>query len=472
MNWFPIEISVLVLFSTKKVFCLKHAREILFWKCKGNQKQLDYQFSIVSDSLFIVTFCKNYLILRKQLVLITKSMKISTSISSRLLLFWILLFVFQSFETQAFFQTTAEPEPHSMPFYIGFLLFVFHLPFAILSFFFAVNGRFYSEKKYADFKTGTAILWTINSLSFAVLIYFDQYVYPGAVLWGIPTLCYMIGILRWKTPLLNWLLSTFYMVNVILLVLGGIQNELGYGPKDGVHKTYYSNLNKQVESIQIYDFGRLDGHSEQYYKNGQLKTRLLYHLDTLQGLAEGFYENGQLKVTYQNDKDQIHGLYQYYHENGQLAMEQMFEHGIRNGRQQTYYPTGQLNSKATYKDGIKEGLCLVYYDNGRIENTCTYTKGVGDYVSYYKNGKLKAKGLLNLDRREGLWQTYHPNDSLESVGLYELKGPNRSVKNGPWKTYHPNGQLKLIGTYLNGVRKGQWFKYFETGEESDRRDFG
>jgi hypothetical protein len=59
MNFFPIEISVLVLFSTKKVFWLKHAHEISFWKYKGNQKQLNYHFSIVSDSLFIVTFCKN-----------------------------------------------------------------------------------------------------------------------------------------------------------------------------------------------------------------------------------------------------------------------------------------------------------------------------------------------------------------------------------------------------------------------------
>lgn len=399
-------------------------------------------------------------------------MQTSTSISSRFILFWILVFVFQSFETVAFFQTEVEPEPHSMPFYIGVLLLVFHLPFAVLSFFFAVNGRSYNDRKYADFKTGTAILWTINSLSFAVLIYFNQYVYPGAVLWGIPTLCYIIGILRWKMPLLSWLLSTFYMVNVILLVLGGVRNELGFGPKDGVHKTYYSSESKQIESIQIYDFGRLDGYSEQYYENGQLKTRILYHLDTLQGLAEGYYENGQLKVTYQNDKDEIHGLYQFYHENGQLAMKQVFQHGIRNGIQETYYPTGQLNSEARYQEGIKEGFCVVYYNNGQIENTCTYKKGVGAYLSYHENGKVQARGQLNLDRREGLWQTYYTNDSLESIGHYQLKGPKRSAKDGLWEIYYPNGQLKLVGTYVNGVRKGQWFKYFETGEESDRRDFG
>lgn len=35
---------------------LKHAHEISFWKCKGNQKQLKYQFCIVRDALFSVTF--------------------------------------------------------------------------------------------------------------------------------------------------------------------------------------------------------------------------------------------------------------------------------------------------------------------------------------------------------------------------------------------------------------------------------
>jgi antitoxin component YwqK of YwqJK toxin-antitoxin module len=399
-------------------------------------------------------------------------MKISTSISSRFILFWVLFLVFQSSETQAFFQTQVEREPHSIAFYIGFLLLVFHLPFALLSFFFAVNGRFYNDKKYAEYKTGTAILWTINSLSLAGLIYRQQYVYPGAVLWGVPTVFFILGTLRWKLPLSTWLLSTFYAVTVLLLVLGGVRNEFGFGPKDGIHTTYYSSKSKQIESIKIYDFGRLEGHSEQYYKNGQLKTRLLYHLDTLQGLAEGYYENGQLKVTYQNDKNEIQGLYQLYHENGTLATKQLFQQGILNGIQQTYYLTGQLNSQARYQEGIKEGLCFAYYNNGQTENTCTYENGVGQYVSYYENGRIETKGQLNLDRREGLWQTYYPNDSLKTVGHYLLKGRRRSVKNGLWKTYHPNGQLELVGNYVKGVRRGQWFKYFETGEESDAKDFG
>ena len=399
-------------------------------------------------------------------------MKTSTSISARLILFGILFLVFQSFEAQAFFQTEVEPEPHSIPFYIGFLSLVFHLPFVLLSFFFAVNGRFYNERKHAEFKTGTAILWTINSLFFAILLYREEYVYPAAVLWGVPTVCFISGILRWKLPLLNWLLSTFYIVTLILLVLGGIRNEAGFGPKDGVHATYYDSDLKQIESVQVYDFGLLEGNSEQYYQNGQLKTRLIYHLDTLEGLAEGYYENGQLKVRYQNENNEIHGLYQYYHENGKLATKQWFQQGILDGMQETYYPTGQLNSECAYQNGTKEGTCLIYYNSGQIESTCTYEQGVGTYIAYYENGKIKEKGGLNLNRREGLWQTYYPNDSLQSVGHYYLKGPKRSVKHGLWEVYHPNGGLKLVGTYVYGVRKGQWFKYFETGEESDARDFG
>jgi len=396
----------------------------------------------------------------------------SISISTRLILFWLLLFVFQPLEIQAFFYAEVEKTSESIYFYIGFLLLVFHLPFAILSFFFAVNGSFYTEKKHTEFKTGTAILWTINSLFFAVIIYGQQYVYPSAVLWGLPTLCFILGVFRRKWSFLTWVLSTFYLVTVILLVLGGIRNEFGFGPKEGIHKTYYDTKPAQAKSIQRYDFGRLNGSSEAYYKNGQLKTRLLYHLDTLQGLAEGYYENGQLKVRYRNDKNEVQGLYQLYHLNGQLATEQSFQQGILNGIQQTYYPTGQLNSRATYQAGIKEGVCLVYYDNGQIEHTCTYKRGVGLHVSYYRNGRLKAKGQLNLDRREGLWETYHPNDSLQSIGHYQLKGPERSVKNGWWESYYPNGQLKLVGSYTEGIRKGQWFKYFETGEESDAKDFG
>lgn len=399
-------------------------------------------------------------------------MKISTSIFSRLILFWIVVVLFQPFETQAFFHTDVEPEPHSIPFYIGFLLLVFHLPFALLSFFFAVNGRFYNEKKYADFKTGTAILWTINSLFFAGLIYRQQYIYPGAVLWGVPTLCFIIGVLRWKLPLISWLLSTFYGISFILLVLGGVYNESGFGPKDGIHKTYYtSNLN-QIKSIENYDFGRLDGSSQEYYENGQLKNQLTYHLDTLQGVAKAYYENGQLKVRYQNDENEIQGEYKAYYENGQLAMKQWFEKGVLDEKQETYYPTGQLNSQCIYEEGRKEGICAVYYSNGQLENTCTYKNGLGEYISYYKNGQLKEKGAVDLDRKIGLWKSYHPNGILESVGRYHLKGSRRSVKDGLWKSYYSNGQLELVGAYAKGVRKGQWVKYFDTGEQSDAKDFG
>jgi len=399
-------------------------------------------------------------------------MKISTSNIYRLIFLWITLLLLQPLETEAFFLTTTELPPHSTLFYIGFLLLVFHFPFVLLSFFFSVNGHSYTKKKHTEFKTGTTIFWGINSLFFAVLIYRQQYVYPGTVLWSIPTLCFVIGILRWRLPLSIWLLSTFYGVTVILLVLGGIYNESGFGPKDGIHNTYYDVDSKLIKSIECYDFGRMDGVFKQYYKNGQLKNVLTYHLDTLQGVAEAYYENVQLKVSYQNNNNEIQGRYHAYYENGKLAMKQWFEHGTLHGVQQTYYPTGQMNSQCTYDNGQKEAACFVYYSNGQLENSCRYKKGVGNYVSYYKSGQLKEKGSLNLDRKEGLWKTYHINEGLESIGSYKLKGAKRSVKDGLWKTYYANGQLKLIGTYAEGVRKGQWVKYFDTGEESDAKNYG
>ncbi len=391
--------------------------------------------------------------------------------SIRLVFLLMVVFVLQSFEVAAFYTTELDELTHSVPFYIGVALLIFHLPFALASFFFAVNGHTYGIRKHADFKTGAAILWTINSLFFAGLIYIRTYIYPGAVLWGVPTLCFIIGSLRWRLPIFSWLLSTFYVITVILLVLGGTQNQYGFGPKDGVHKTYYDTDKKQIQSIQVYDFGRLDGISKEYYKNGQLRIARHYHLDTLDGAVREYYENGQLKVVYSNYKNKMHGWYQYYFENGQLAMKQSFKHGILHGVLQTYYPTGALNSEFVYNEGIKNGRCAVYYEQGQLKNTCQYKQGVGNYFSYYENGQLKIKGMLNLDRRVGKWESYHSNGELESVGNYILVDPKRSAKDDLWKHYYSNGQLKLVGRYKKGVREGKWFKYFDTGEQSDARDY-
>lgn len=360
---------------------------------------------------------------------------------------------------------------HFTPFYIGFILLVFHLPFALLSFFFAVNGYLYSPKKYASAKVGTGILWGLNTLLLMLLIYEQKYVYPGFVLWVIPSICCLVGRLRWKFPIFSWLLSMVYVVTIMLMVLGGIKNQLGFGPKDGVHLTYYTEDKKAIKSIKEYEFGRLNGTVELFYENGQLKTMLSYYLDTLEGPVKVYYENGQLKTIYQNNQNKIHGLYRSYHENGIIASQQLFEHGALSGIQQQYYPTGQLNSQFYYENGQKEGACLVYYNNGQLENTCHYKNGVGNYTSYYENGQLREKGLLNLDRREGLWENYHSNGVLKSTGYYKVVDEKRSVKDGLWKNYHINGQLELVGKYEVGVRKGEWTKYFDTGERSDGRNY-
>lgn len=360
----------------------------------------------------------------------------------------LFLSFFISFQVQASpFIEQAVPFTIS-PFYLLLIGVAIHLPFVLIAFFYAINASNYSDRKHQDVKTGLGILLLINGSIFVYLFYHQYYLYPSLILFFVPILFLILGIFRSKHPFINWFLSVLYMSTVVFLVLGGIYNHQGYGPKEGIYITYYNEFPTQIKSKQHYNFGRLDGISEQFHSNGQLKSSLTYNLDTLDGLAKEFYDNGQLKVAYKNHRNQIHGVYLSYYDNGQTKVQHNFVKGKLVGRQKTYYK------------------------NGRLKNSCYYKNNIGTYQSYYNNGQLKEEGQLNNNRKEGLWKTYHQNGQLSSTGLYLVANEKQSAKHGDWRTYYSNGQLQTSGKYKRGTRQGQWFKFFEDGGQSDYKNYG
>ncbi|BDS13963.1 hypothetical protein [Aureispira anguillae] len=400
-------------------------------------------------------------------------MKSIYSTKSNLYLCLIQLFIVLPIQAQTHSAVNATTILGIPTIYLFFILGVFHLPFVLISFFYAVNSSSYSEEQQREYKIGLGVLLIINSFIFSYPLYQNCYIYPSLILFAIPLFYFLIGFFQWKRPFINWILSILYVFTLILFALGGNKNSQGYGPKDGLYTTYYNTPQKQIQSSQYYSFGFLHGSSKQFYENGQLKSSCSYNMDTLEGIAQEYYPNGQLKNngTYHHNK--VSGLYQSYHSNGQLASEQNFIAGVLNDTQKTFYKNSQLKSLHYYEKGKKIGSCKTYHPNGQLKSSCTFNKDEqGLYQSYHPNGQLKETGQLNKERKDGLWNTYYPNGNLSSSGYYLVSDYNKAIKQGLWKTYYPNGQLKTSGEYQKGIRKGKWVKFFDTGEQSDQYDYG
>ena len=75
--------------------------------------------------------------------------------------------------------------------------------------------------------------------------------------------------------------------------------------------------------------------------------------DEMDGPSETYYENGQLKVKGSTRNGKPDGLFMTYYENGQLGGKGYFTNGKQEGLSVYYYENGKLMEKENYKSNQK-----------------------------------------------------------------------------------------------------------------------
>jgi len=202
----------------------------------------------------------------------------------------------------------------------------------------------------------------------------------------------------------------------------------------------------------------IDSIYEEYYDNGQLRSRGNYRMNKPIGLWEYFHENGALRMKGEIQDFQNNGYWTYYYENGAKYMEGNLEKGQKTGNWTQYYENGKLKSKGTYVQNNANGPWYYFYEDGSIKAFTFYEKGKGFYREYYKSGGVKLEGLLVDGKSDSVWNYYHENGKLKATGV-ERGG----LKDGFWKFMHETGLLASEGLYLNGVPFGSWRYFHENG---------
>jgi len=225
-----------------------------------------------------------------------------------------------------------------------------------------------------------------------------------------------------------------------------------------------------------------DGLVEEFYDNGQLKSRENYKDGEREGLWEEFYENGQTQSIGVYERGQKVGEWWYHDEDCEIIKSEKFDKGLL---RMTWTQEGQ-NKKLIY-----------FHDNGQI-GSISYLKGsepVGTWEEFNEQGELtrsdsweekpnqgnlKTNDLLDVnvvkeDRfveqkgqykddgekltKEGLWEYFHKNGQLKEVGHFV-----NDLRDGPWKYFRENGQIEERGKYKEGKRHGINISYYENGQ--------
>ena len=126
--------------------------------------------------------------------------------------------------------------------------------------------------------------------------------------------------------------------------------------------------NGQVQSIENFKNGKLDGEFKEFYKDGTLAQIGTFKNGDLESI-KAFYENGNLKFE-ENLKDRK-GKYRGYYPNGMLEVEGEVFQGDEIGLWKYYNEEGKLLSEGRYKEGKKIGKWKLYNLDGsllKIEN--------------------------------------------------------------------------------------------------------
>lgn len=108
---------------------------------------------------------------------------------------------------------------------------------------------------------------------------------------------------------------------------------------------------------------------EENYPSGKEKVVRFYKQDKTDKILvseEQYYDNGQLKSKGSFRNSERHGEWSYWYENGNIWSEGEFKNGKSHGYRRVYHLNGELYYKGTYKNGKPSGTWSFWDEEGRF----------------------------------------------------------------------------------------------------------
>lgn len=101
----------------------------------------------------------------------------------------------------------------------------------------------------------------------------------------------------------------------------------------------------------------------EYYKSGQLKSKIRIKDGVKDGESEYFSENGIINARYNYENGKKNGSYEIYHENGKVSKKGFYKNDKLEGEVMQFVNNGDTLLKQIYKDGEIE--IDILYKQGR-----------------------------------------------------------------------------------------------------------
>ncbi len=155
--------------------------------------------------------------------------------------------------------------------------------------------------------------------------------------------------------------------------------------------SYKDTIRFSTGEIQYIDMildGQRDGVTEEFNKDGSLRMNWIYDNGKLNGDSKQFFSDGSYAIwTYKNDE-------------------------VQKGK--TYYNTNALKEEYSYKDNFKDGYSYRYYKSGEVKTKWLYNNDlVIEWTGFYKNGKVKLNFTFEENTLHGTTNELYKNGNLK-----------------------------------------------------------
>lgn len=107
----------------------------------------------------------------------------------------------------------------------------------------------------------------------------------------------------------------------------------------------------------------------------------------------------------------------WFSRKGIKLLSENYSKGKLHGDQSSYYDNGQLKSVVKYVNGRVDGI-IAYDKNGKILHQSIFKNGTGAWKFYWSNGKLSEEGAYVSGRKDGVWKKYREDGSIDVITTY------------------------------------------------------
>jgi uncharacterized protein len=231
--------------------------------------------------------------------------------------------------------------------------------------------------------------------------------------------------------------------------------------RDGVWKWY--NPDNSLNAIRTYQFGDLDGLSENYDLFGKIRTRSYCIEGNVYGQEDVFYYNGNKKEEAEYWNNNENGPSKYFGFNGEHVMTLLYEHGTLvkvvyvnskmeksdtipaplNGTIEAKYSNGKTAFLMEFKNGYRHGKYREFFEDGTPCRESQYLDNLleDERKTWYRDGKLRSVESYKHNDDHGVTTLYNENGTKKAELTYKM-----DALHGPAKYFDASG--KLIAHYI------------------------